>query len=138
MNNTSRFSTRRSQKQPKLIVASHFYWLVIGTLVVWRLTHLFYGEDGPWNLLTRLRRFVGHGFWGDLMDCFYCLSLWIAFPFAFLLGENWKERLLLWPAFSGAAILLQRMSSKNESSPSVVVSEEEGELECAAAEIERN
>jgi hypothetical protein len=110
-----------------LIVASHFYWLVIGTLVVWRLTHLFYGEDGPWNLLTRLRRLAGRGVWGDLMDCFYCLSLWIAIPFAFLLGENWKERLLLWPALSGAAILLQRLSSKNESNPTVMVSEDEGE-----------
>ncbi|MGC1295247.1 MAG: hypothetical protein WA869_09410 [Alloacidobacterium sp.] len=110
-----------------LIVASHFYWLVIGTLVVWRLTHLFYGEDGPWNLLTRLRRLAGRGVWGDLMDCFYCLSLWIAIPFGFLLGENWKERLLLWPALSGAAILLQRLSSKNESNPTVMVSEDEGE-----------
>jgi hypothetical protein len=110
-----------------LIVASHFYWLVIGTLVVWRLTHLFYGEDGPWNLLTWLRRLAGRGVWGDLMDCFYCLSLWIAIPFGFLLGENWKERLLLWPALSGAAILLQRLSSKNESNPTVMVSEDEGE-----------
>ncbi len=108
-------------------MASHFYWLVIGTLVVWRLTHLFYGEDGPWNWLTRLRRLAGRGVWGDLMDCFYCLSLWIAIPFGFLLGENWKERLLLWPALSGAAILLQRLSSKNESNPTVMVSEDEGE-----------
>ena len=51
-------------------MASHFYRLLIGTLVVWRLTHLLYGEDGPWNLLARLRYFAGQGFWGDLMDCF--------------------------------------------------------------------
>ena len=123
-------------------MATHFYWLLIGTLVVWRLTNLFYGEDGPWNLLAQLRLLAGNGFWGDLMDCFYCLSLWIALPFGLMLGENWKERLLLWPAFSGAAILLQRMSSKaeskTESKPIVIFSEDEGELECAAAEIERN
>ena len=119
-------------------MASHFYGLVIGTLVVWRLTHLLYGEDGPWNLLTRLRQLAGRGFWGDLMDCFYCLSLWIAFPFGFLLGENLKERVLLWPAFSGAAILLERISSRYESKPTIIVSEGKGEPECAAAEIERN
>ncbi len=121
-------------------MATRFYWLVIGTLVVWRLTHLFYGEDGPWSLLARLRLLAGHGFWGELMDCFYCLSLWIALPFGVMLGENWKERLLLWPTLSGAAILLQRMSSKaeskTESKPIVIFSEDEGKLECAAAEIE--
>ena len=119
-------------------MASHFYWLLIGTLVVWRLTHLLYGEDGPWNLLTRFRRLAGQDFWGDLMDCFYCLSLWIALPFALLLGESWKERLLLWPALSGAAILLQRLDSREESKPTVVFSEDEGEPECAAAETEHN
>lgn len=69
-------------------MASHFYWLLIGALAVWRLTHLLYGEDGPWNLLARLRYFVGQGFWGNLMDCFYCLSLWIALPFGILLGRE--------------------------------------------------
>lgn len=125
-------------------MASHFYWLLIGTLVVWRLTHLLYGEDGPWNLLARLRHLAGQGFWGDLMDCFYCLSLWIALPFGILLGESWKERLLLWLAFSGAAILLERTTSKSDKKPAVMVSEhvsehvseDKGEPECAVVETE--
>jgi len=29
-------------------VASHFYWLIVGILVVWRLSHLLHAEDGPW------------------------------------------------------------------------------------------
>jgi hypothetical protein len=105
-------------------------------LVVWRLSHLFYGEDGPWNLLARVRYVVGHGFWGDLMDCFYCLRLWVALAFGFLLGENWNDRLLLWLAFSGAASLLERVSSNSESKPTLVVSEDKGESQCAAAETE--
>jgi len=84
-----------------------FYELVLGTLATWRLTHLLWGEDGPWDLLVRLRKAVGNGFWGSLLDCFLCCSLWVAAPFALLLGEGWKERLLLWPAFSAGAILLQ-------------------------------
>ena len=43
--------------------------------------------------------------------CFYCLSLWIAIPVVFLLAGAWKERLLLWPALSAAAILLERFSA---------------------------
>lgn len=58
------------------------------------------------------------------MDCFYCLSLWIALPFGILLGETWKERLLLWLALSGAAILLERGNSKSEEKPAIIVSED--------------
>jgi hypothetical protein len=91
-----------------------FYWLVLGVLGVWRVTHLLHAEDGPWNFLVRLRRSLGNGFWGGLLDCFYCLSLWIAIPVALLVGQGWKERLLLWPALSGAAILLERLTARPE------------------------
>jgi len=92
------------------------YWLVLGVLGVWRLTHLLVAEDGPWEVVIRLRRRAGTGFWGNLLDCFYCLSLWIAAPFALLLGSGWKERLLLWPALSAGAILIERMTSREETS----------------------
>jgi hypothetical protein len=63
---------------------------------------------------VRLRRRAGTGVWGSLLDCFYCLSLWIAAPFAVILGTGWKERLLLWPALSAGAILLDRAASSPE------------------------
>jgi hypothetical protein len=87
-----------------------FYWLLLGALGVWRITHLLQAEDGPWGIVVRLRRVAGDTFWGELLDCFYCLSLWIAAPFAVYLATGWKERLLLWPALSGAAILLERVT----------------------------
>ena len=65
-----------------------FYWLVLGVLCVWRVTHLLHAEDGPWDLLVRLRRGVGNGFWGGLLDCFYCLSLWIALPLGAAAGAG--------------------------------------------------
>src|SRR5215469_14708729 len=94
-----------------------FYWLTLGVLAVWRLTHLLQAEDGLWNLMVRLRKFAGSGFLGQLLDCFYCLSLWIAAPFAWLLGQGLMERLLLWPALSGAAILLERITNREETTP---------------------
>jgi hypothetical protein len=87
-----------------------FYKIILGTLAVWRLTHLLAAEDGPFRLLARLRRRAGSGFWGGLMDCFYCLSLWVAAPFGLLLGGSWLEKLLLWLALSGAAILVNRIA----------------------------
>ena len=91
-----------------------YYWLVLGTLTVWRITHLLFAEDGPWDSVVRLRRLAGTGFLGALLDCFHCLSLWSAAPFALLLGGDWMERLLLWPALSAGAILLERFASSRE------------------------
>ena len=89
-----------------------FYRLLLGVLVVWRVTHLLFGEDGPWDVVIRLRRRAGAGVVGRLLDCFLCLSLWIAAPLAMLLGGGWTERLLLWPALSAGAILLERVTSR--------------------------
>lgn len=94
-----------------------FYWLAIGILGVWRITHLLQAEDGPWDVIVRLRRLAGKGFWGKLLDCFYCLSLWIAAPFAYILGETIIEQLLLWPALSAGAILAERITHREQAPP---------------------
>ncbi len=94
-----------------------FYLLVVLTLCVWRITHLLVEEDGPWNLVVKLRGAVGDGFWGRLLDCFYCLSLWIAAPFALLAASDWPGRLLHWPAISAAAILLERATQRAPEPP---------------------
>ncbi|HVN03827.1 MAG TPA: hypothetical protein VMT86_05370 [Bryobacteraceae bacterium] len=106
----------------------HFYWLVLGTLAVWRMSHLLAVESGPWDLVARLRQGAGAGFWGTLLGCLNCVSLWVAAPFAWLIGEGWKERLLLWLSFSGAAILLERVTVRgSEALPSAYVEDQEGE-----------
>ena len=104
-----------------------FYWLVLGILAVWRVTHLLTAEAGPWDLLVRFRRFVGVGFWSSLIGCFYCLSLWVAVPFAYLIGERIRERILLWLAFSAAAILLERATSRAEEILPAAYTEDEEE-----------
>jgi len=104
-----------------------FYWLIIGTLSVWRVTHLLAAEDGPWQVMVRLRRQAGEGFFAELLDCFYCLSIWIAAPVAWLIGESWSERGLLWFALSGAAILLERATARGELVPARYIEDVEGD-----------
>ena len=94
-----------------------FYWLILGILSVWRVTHLLYGEDGPGDLFVRLRRLAGRSFFGALLDCFYCLSVWVAVPFALLLSRWWGERGLLVLALSAGAILLERLTVKEPAVP---------------------
>lgn len=85
-------------------------WLqcLLSALAVWRITHVISLEEGPWSACTRLRRWAGQGFWGQLVNCFYCLSVWVALPFACVLNTSWLQALIAWWAFSGAAILLER------------------------------
>lgn len=90
----------------------HFYSFLVGALAVWRVTHLLNVEDGPWEVLERMRRRLGQGMLRSLFDCFYCLSLWVAFALVFAFGETWQMRALLWPALSAAAILLERITSR--------------------------
>lgn len=81
------------------------------TLAVWRLTHLFVAEDGPWDLIFLLRKKLGNSIAGKAMDCFYCLSIWMAIPFAMLISLDWTARIICWLSLSGAACLLEQLSS---------------------------
>jgi hypothetical protein len=85
--------------------------LALAVLATWRVTHLLGREDGPGQVLARLRARLGWGFWGRLMDCFYCLSVWVAAPFAFFLARRPGELLVAWLALSGAACLLERLGA---------------------------
>jgi hypothetical protein len=102
-----------------------FYWLVLGVLITWRVTHLLSNENGPWNLLEKLRFATGTSVLAELLACFYCLSLWIAAPLAWILASGWRHRLLLWLALSGGAILLERLSSRNEPPAPIILQESE-------------
>ncbi|MBW8875771.1 MAG: hypothetical protein JF614_12470 [Acidobacteria bacterium] len=97
----------------------------LGVLCVWRITHLLAAEDGPGDILVRFRRSLGDGFWGTLLDCFYCLSLWIAIPVALLIGQDWSTRCLLWFALSAAAILIERITPRLAASPATFVEDKE-------------
>jgi Protein of unknown function (DUF1360) len=85
--------------------------LAIASLGVWRVTHLLAEEDGPFDAVVRLRRRVGSGQIGELMDCFYCLSVWVAVPPAFVLAARRREAPVLAFALSGAACLLERATA---------------------------
>ena len=97
----------------------NLFLFLLGVLTVWRLTHLLHAEDGPWDLLARLRGRAGNGFWAGLLDCFYCLSLWTAVPVAFVLGKTWKQTALMWLPLSAGAILIERFSSSEHSESEV-------------------
>lgn len=67
-------------------------------------------EDGPWDIFRGLRRATGTGVLSPLFACFYCLSTWVALPFAWFLKGDAVETFVGWLALSGGAILLERFT----------------------------
>jgi hypothetical protein len=86
--------------------------LILGALAVWRATHMLHAEAGPGEVFQRLREGAGTGLLGQSLACFYCLSLWLALPVAWVLGAPGAESVLLWLALSAAAILLERVTAQ--------------------------
>lgn len=95
---------------------------VLAVLATWRLTHLLASEDGPADIIVRFRTWLGQSVTGELMDCFNCLSLWIAAPAALFVSRTPLEWMFCWLAVSGAACLLDRLGR-----PPVMISSAEGD-----------
>ncbi len=91
-------------------------------LAVWRLTHLLALEDGPADVIVKLRVRAGSGPLGELMDCFDCLSIWVAGAFAPFVARRPREWAVSWLALSGVACALQRIvGAGEEQEPDLIV-----------------
>ncbi len=88
------------------------FWIrfFLAALATWRVSHLLASEDGPGDVVARLRARLGDSVFGQLADCFGCLSVWIAIPLAFFVSEGALNLVVTSLALSGAAFLLERMS----------------------------
>jgi hypothetical protein len=109
----------------------------VAVLATWRVTHLLASEDGPADLIVKFRALLGQSLAGKLMDCFNCLSLWIAAPVALFVNRHFPDWLVLWLALSGAACLLERLGRE----PVVIEPDSqfsEGDQPCAAVRNERS
>ena len=79
--------------------------LILLSLAVWRVTALLVYDDGPRDVLVRLRDAIG----GPL-HCFWCTSVWVSLvasvayrPVCML---SWREGLLWWWAIAGLSVLI--------------------------------
>jgi hypothetical protein len=82
---------------------------VVASLATWRVAHLIAEEDGPADVVVRVRATLGDGVLGRLMDCFACTSVWAAAPLTLAVTRRPREVVPTWLALSGAACLAQRL-----------------------------
>ncbi len=108
MRNGSAVSTARRD----LGFAARF---AVASLATWRVTHLLAEEDGPAHLVVRARAALGEGTAGALMDCFYCLSVWVAAPLSLTVTRRRAELPAVWLGLSAGACLLERLTEPSES-----------------------
>lgn len=105
-----------------------FYAFGLGVLAVWRVTHLLHAEHGPWGLLARARALARRLGLGELVECFFCLSLWTSAPCAWWLGASWPERAVAWLALSAGAILIEVKALGGPAVPPVEEERDDGVL----------
>jgi hypothetical protein len=82
---------------------------VVAVFAAWRVAHLLAFEDGPFDSIVRLRTAAGR--FGAVLDCFYCLSLWVAAPLGAWVTTSPLAWLCVALAISGGACVLHRLSS---------------------------
>ena len=100
-------------------------WVVISALATWRISYMLVNERGAFGVTEWIRNRVGvltrldeHGRayspneLGKLLECVYCTSVWVALPFALILGVYANAGLLayigLWFGISGLALQFNR------------------------------
>jgi hypothetical protein len=88
----------------------------VASLATWRLTHLLAEEDGPGDVVVRVRAGLGDSPAGQLMDCFYCLSVWVAAPVSLVVSRRSRNQPLTWLGLSAAACLIERLTGSAETS----------------------
>jgi len=88
-------------------LSTSWYGFGLGVLAVWRVTHLLHVEHGPWGIFARSRAAAERLGFGELVLCFFCLSLWTAAPLAYLIASTWPGVAVTWLALSAGAIGLE-------------------------------
>jgi hypothetical protein len=90
--------------------------LVVAILASWRVTHLLALEDGPGDVVVRIRLRLGASRLGGLMDCFLCLSLWVALVPAICMARGGLDLFAIWFAVSGGVCLVERFGQARSES----------------------
>ena len=83
----------------------------LAVLATWRISHLVAFEDGPGEIVARLRRRAPAGL-RRMLDCIYCLSMWVSAPAALWVTRDPLDWFVTTLAVSGAACVVERLGDR--------------------------
>jgi hypothetical protein len=99
-----------------MIATTFIFCFGLCALAVWRVAHLLAKENGPWDLIARMRGAMGSSVLGRMMDCLYCLSFLVSLPPALWLSSSPAGFLLYWLSLSALACLVERATQNRQGS----------------------
>jgi hypothetical protein len=97
-----------------------WFLFVLLTFATYRVTQLLVYDDGPLDLIFKLRAMMGvydldqngesKTNLGKLFSCPYCVGFWLAIPAALVPAGNIKSFIILWLAIAGSQSFLEALS----------------------------
>lgn len=92
---------------------------ILSSLAVWRITHMFLEEAGPFNIFGKIEQKLykmkhKDGGIRNLLTCFYCLSIYISLPFSIYLSKNIFEFIVFTLSLSTISIFIESLMDKNK------------------------
>jgi hypothetical protein len=86
--------------------------LILLALAVYRVSHMITREDGPFDLFSTWRDYVGQANWiGRGLHCILCVSYWLSTAAFFWTFETVGilAALIYWHAVAGCVLILQKL-----------------------------
>ncbi|NEK35067.1 hypothetical protein [Rhizobium leguminosarum] len=97
---------------------------LFASLAVWRLTHFFTSESGPFFVMEKIRQSRFGQATSSALACFECMSIWVAAGVSLHPATGFATWLLGTFAMSGFAILVERFLAEPVSITEVLDSRE--------------
>lgn len=95
-----------------------FLSLLIGGLIVWRISFALVKENGPLMVFTRIRAWLASsqkrsGGLFDAISCMSCTSVWVGLVVALLFSHEVLGWVVYALAFSAISMLLEILANRN-------------------------
>ena len=97
-----------------------WFLFVLLTLAVYRVTQLLVYDDGPFDLIFKIRGKMGvydlsqngepETSLGKLFACPYCVGFWLSILAALSISGSIKSFIILWLAIAGAQTFLEALN----------------------------
>lgn len=86
-------------------------WITLATLATYRLSRMIALEDGPADVFSSTREWVGQLTWtGRGLHCVLCLSFWLSWLVALLLPlATWQEYILASLGIAGGVVVIHKV-----------------------------
>ena len=82
--------------------------IILGVLGVYRVSFMIAQEDGPFDIFSRWRGYMGQKTWvGRGMHCTLCISFWLSLVCAAFVG-SWVTIIPYWLGIAGGVLALHR------------------------------